>query len=362
MQDELAPEHHEAPKTKYSSFPLERYSSFVLRFLNRLKVTGKSAHTITAYRNDLNFFGRFLKDTRSDPGSLSNAVVADWIHYLQTHGRTSASSVRRAQMSVRTFIHFLVESKVLYGSSFLSMKSPRQPKNHLHFIPEDQFQSLCRIFRSRAMAHDSKAIRDLALILVLGKAGLKASEAASLRWSDLHLPERGKASIIVRGKEKTRLVQVDQSVKAALNALRLEAKPELSATLSPEPHSASQQELASRLQNDHVFFGFQNVTRRLSTKSVQRHSIKFIIYEICQEHFGIPYHSESFRNHAIMLWFKAGMSLERVAELAGYSSLHSLERFLTSDSIPLQIRRKDPASRSELKNESKSATQADRQI
>ena len=60
---------------------------------------------------------------------------------------------------------------------------------------------------------------------------------------------------------------------------------------------------------------------------MHRHGIKFVVYEVCEEILGVPYNSESLRNHAIMKWLDQGLSVQKVADLAGYSSLNSLDRF-----------------------------------
>ncbi|MEY2986796.1 MAG: hypothetical protein RJB13_317, partial [Pseudomonadota bacterium] len=78
---------------------------------------------------------------------------------------------------------------------------------------------------------------------------------------------------------------------------------------------------------DKLFFGFLNISRKLKSDGLHRHGVKFVIYEICEEILGIPYNSESLRNHAILRWLDCGISAKQVAQLAGYSSLNSLERF-----------------------------------
>jgi site-specific recombinase XerD len=319
------------------SFPFERYHSFVLRFLNRLKVTGKSPHTIAAYRNDLGLFGRFIKDQGVDPclpGPAGLSTAEHWNQYLTTHGRASAASSRRAQMSVRTFLHFLVESQIIGGSPLLASKSPRQPQNPLFTIPEPQFQLLCRHIEGLCNRGDTKARRDLALVLVLGRAGLKASEAAAVLWVDLNLPQSGRnqGTLVVRSTEHPRLVPLDAATTKALKAYRAEA--------------LQRSEGAGAAASDaSVFFGFQNMTRRLSPKAMQRHSVKFIIYELCRDFLGTPYNSESLRNHAILRWIAKGFDAQRVADLAGYSSLQSLERFLTPDSTLGTFRRRQKPNR-----------------
>lgn len=342
-------------------FPLERYNSLVLRFLNRLKVSARSAHTIAAYRNDLNLFGRFLKDTGLDPtlpSVGSGLLVEHWVFFLETHGRHSPASMRRAQMSVRTFLHFLVESKTIIGSPLLISKSPKQPRSDLFCMPTEDFRRLADQLGALARKGDGKALRDLALVLVLGKAGLKASEAAALSWEDLALPESTKGTLIVRSGEKSRIVPIDLQTTRALRDLRGQGQ---APKVKPGPGENAKNE-GPEQRRESVFFGFQNVSRKPSQKAIQRHSIKFIIYELCQAYFDIAYNSESLRNHAILCWFKKGYDTERIADLAGYSSLQSLDRFLTPDLTLANFRRKHSSKQDAEKNERRGATQANRKL
>lgn len=300
------------------ALPPERLTPLFLRFLNRLKVNGRSAHTISAYRNDLNLFGAFLKSTRYDPSVGSPTMIEEWLHFLGTHGRHSQASQRRALMSIRTFLHFLIESRIIAGSPFLETRSPKQPRSELFCILPAHFRKLCTRLRKAASAGDEKAVRDLALVSVLGRCGLKASEAAGLTWKDVDWNPCGRGSLLVRTGTRIRIIPLDPESTRALTALR---------NLSEHPDESS------------VFFGFQNITRRHNNKSMQRHGVKFIIYQLCEELLGIPYNSESLRNLAILNWLKKGWDIQKIADLAGYASLQSLERFAPQHSTLALFRR-----------------------
>ena len=298
-----------------SHFQHDRLSSFLLRFLNRLKKTGKSVHTISAYRNDLSLFAEFLTEKNFDPQTFSVNLQEEWEFYLAQNGRKSPASVRRALMSVRTFMHFLVLEKIIVGSPFLEVKSPRQPSHDLLVILPAHFRNLTRQLRAQALKGDEKAIRDWAIVLILGACGLKASEAANLTWADflVEKSEDGKnagGTARIAGPHE-RLVAFGPDLVAALELLKGVRK---GLDLDTSPQAA-------------LFFGYLNVSRKTRTSSLHRHGIKFVVYETCEELLGIPYNSESLRNHAIVKWLEQGLTSQQVADLAGYSSLNSLERF-----------------------------------
>lgn len=301
-------------------FAFSKLSSLLIRFLNQLKKNGKSSNTISAYRNDLSLFCEFLLEKQTSPDNYSFPAQENWLHFLKENGRNSQSSVRRAQMSVRTFIHFLVSEKIIQSSPFLETKSPKQPVSILLTVPHEKYLNLNRTLKQLAYSRDEKAIRDWTLILILGECGLKASEAANLAWGDVwpELEEpTSEASIAgclkVTGNNE-RLVPYNLEIANALNMLK-EAREQMGLTTELD---------------DKLFFGYLNVSRKTRTNFLHRHGIKFVIYEVCTEILGVPYNSESLRNHAILRWLAKGIENEKVASLAGYSSLHSLERFLNS--------------------------------
>jgi integrase len=209
-----------------------------------------------------------------------------------------------------------VQENIIASSPILDSKSPRQPTHDLLLVLPGHFQTLITLLAQRSASGDEKACRDLAIILLLGRLGLKASEAANLTWADVTLLREGQSetptqgTIIVRGSGE-RMIPVDADAAEALARLR-DLRDRLG--LASEGGAA-------------LFFGYLNLTRQTKTTSLHRHGIKFVVYETCQEILGVPYNSESLRNHAIATWLGMGLSNQRVAELAGYSSLNSLERF-----------------------------------
>lgn len=304
-------------------FSFERLASLLIRFINQMKKTGKSSNTISAYRNDLTLFCEFLTEKQINPDNYTQPAQELWLDFLKENGRQSQASVRRAQMSVRSFLHFLVSEQIIIQSPFLELKSPKQPAHVLLTVPHDKFLTLCRTLRAKTMTGDSKSIRDWTLILILGECGLKASEIANLTWGDVwpevEEPKSEKTPSIagclrVKSGDEERLVPYSAEVAQALTLLK-EVRTNLNLSVN----------LTSKL-----FFGYLNVSRKTRTDFLHRHGIKFVVYEVCSDILGIPYNSESLRNHAILRWIGKGLDNEKVAALAGYSSLNSLERFLKS--------------------------------
>lgn len=312
------------------SLRFENLSMLLVRFINQLKKTGKSSNTISAYKNDLGLFCEFLSEKQISPDNYNLPTQEYWLTFLKENGRQSQASLRRAQMSIRSFLHFLVSEKIILRSPFLELKSPKQPPSVLLTVPNEKFFILCRTLKQKALTGDAKAVRDWTLVLVLGECGLKASEVANLSWGDVWPEvEEPKSSDAIAGclrvaSEQDRLVPYSTELSQALNMLR---------------DIRSQLSLSTALDAK-LFFGYLNVSRKTRTDYLHRHGIKFVIYEVCSDILGVPYNSESLRNYAILKWINQGLDNEKVARLAGYSSLNSLERFLKCSTKKKASRRK----------------------
>jgi len=171
-----------------------------------LKSTGKSSHTLLAYQNDLKLFLSFLEEEKRDLTDWSSQNIEYWQYYLQQKGRKSLASQRRAMMTCRSFVNFLIQKKRVEHSPFNETKSPIQPKHDLLMIPEEKYQELLKECEKRWQeTQDEKFLRDGTLVAILGECGLKASEVASLKWKDLWLPSQKEGRLLISGKNERTL-------------------------------------------------------------------------------------------------------------------------------------------------------------
>jgi integrase/recombinase XerD len=314
---------HETPSSPLpiastpNTFRSDRLSQYQLRFVNRLKSQAKSPNTLAAYANDISLFSLFLLEKQFGPGNFGVNLRQEWEHFLKVHGRHSAASVRRALMSVRSFLHFLVAEKIIHASPLLETKSPEQPKQPLMQCHPQQFQQLVSHLEKQTNVYlenpesGEKCVRDLALVLALGECGLKASETTDLKWQNVHLNDLAHSGSLTVAGDTPRIIPFGPSGHLAFSTLKV---------------TRLKLGLASTLE-DPVLYGYVNVSRQVRADKLHRHGIKFVVYEITESILGIPFNSESLRNLAIGRWLAQGLTLQQVADLAGYSSLNSLDRF-----------------------------------
>ncbi len=174
----------------------DRIADRLEEFLSYLEVEcGLSPNTILAYRNDLEGFR----------GPLTRPALQDHVASIFRR-RKRASGVARAAAALRSFLRFLEREDL---ARFVM--APRQPRLLPHPLSREQLD--------RLLAPDPEAplaSRDRALLEILYAAGLRASEAASLRLGDLNL-EAGYLRCLGKGS-KERVVPLGRRAVEAIRA------------------------------------------------------------------------------------------------------------------------------------------------
>ncbi len=205
---------------------------------------GRAAHTLEAYRRDLNRYAAVLAARgRSDISAVSTQDVADFLAGLREgdaeHLPLAASSAGRAVVAVRG-LHAFALAEGLAGDDPARFIRPPAPPRHLPkaiSVPDVE-----RLIAAAAVGQ--AALRDSALLELLYGTGARISEAIGLDVDDLRLSGESRsaempATVRLSGKgSKQRLVPVGSFARAAVEAYLVRARPALAAaagriTVSP---------------------------------------------------------------------------------------------------------------------------------
>ena len=162
-------------------------------FLGALTLEGRSAHSIGAYRRDLE---ALLTALAGPLDQVRPADLRDHFRQQLAAGR-SPSSINRAIAAARSFCRFLFEEGRLETNPAQALRSirlgpPLAPK-HLT-VPEVQ-----RLL-SLPDATTSTGRRDRAILMLLYNTGLRVGELCALSREDVHLPAEGWGALQVVGK------------------------------------------------------------------------------------------------------------------------------------------------------------------
>ena len=165
-----------------------------------------SAHTLRAYGDDVARFLEFLVshvggeiDERK-LGKLSAADIRAFVAERKSEG-LSNRSVRRLLASIRSFFRYLAREEIVDNPAPRAIRSPRMQRS----LPRPLSEKDAARALAEAGEHEVEwiAARDVALLTLLYGAGLRISEALSLKAGDVPLGEQ----MIITGKgRKERVV------------------------------------------------------------------------------------------------------------------------------------------------------------
>ena len=146
--------------------------------------SGLAPNTLDAYRNDLTGFARSGL-FGCEPDQLESAWQARLPGLLAKRLRRgdSVNSIRRSLSALRRYCQWLRRQGLLRGDPLASLVSPRPPRRLPVVLSRQQVEQLL----TAPDPETQLGLRDKAILEVLYASGLRVSELAGLRLSDLNL-------------------------------------------------------------------------------------------------------------------------------------------------------------------------------
>jgi site-specific recombinase XerD len=185
-------------------------------YTQHLTTVGKSAHTIKAYVHDLGGFAQWFVQTTGepfDPQAIGPRDIGEYRGYLLTRGKKPAT-VNRRLIALQRFYKWAQKQGYTTNNPFEALEGFRIKQQQgiaPKWLDEHQQMALLRAVRR------GKSLRDLAIVEVMIKTGLRVSELVDLMLGDVELSERGGRVIIREGKGgKYREVPLSKEVRVAL--------------------------------------------------------------------------------------------------------------------------------------------------
>ncbi len=175
---------------------------------------GLSDNTISAYRRDLTQFAFSVR--QKSPTEVTRAEILEHLMALRDKKLTSASAARKL-VAIKVFYRFLLAQGTLRRDPAGVIESPRLLKG----LPEVlNIEEVTRLLKA-APGRDKKTLRDRALLELLYATGLRVSEAAALKGTDLNqeagflrcVGKGGRERVVPVGREA--LKWIDRYLKEA---------------------------------------------------------------------------------------------------------------------------------------------------
>lgn len=220
----MAPE-TTAPADPVSEGVPDGFLELVADFLAHLELErGLSPNTLSAYRSDLDGFGRFLAESGTDPLGAEPGDLAAWSAWLAEpkEDRVPApSTLHRKAASVRSFYRYLRREGLVDDDPTTGIAPQRRRKTLPAVLTVEQVESLL----AAPSGATPQAYRDRAILEVMYACGLRVSEVVGLEMADVDTEE---GTLRARGKgNRDRIIPVGRDAIRAIESYRTAGRPGL---------------------------------------------------------------------------------------------------------------------------------------
>jgi site-specific recombinase XerD len=271
-------------------------ASILDRFCRFLVRAERSPLTVRVYRSDLEAMAGWFESKNGDsfsPAKITPADLRDYKRWLAGQDLKPAS-INRKLATLKSFLKWAVDVRLLRtGHGLRVPQSIREARHGPRWLDRREQHRLIR-----AVEHDGK-LRDIAAVKIMLNTGLRVAELSALNWKDIRLSDRQGALTVRRGKgSKRRQIPLNKDARNALLSLGYGEH-----AGQPTPVFLGQRgPLTAR--------GFEILlapyVRAAGLKAVTPHSLR-----------------HSFCKNLVT----AGVSLEKIAALAGHESLETTRRY-----------------------------------
>lgn len=269
-------------------------------FLQHLKhERGLSPNTIISYKNDLSNLAETIGTKSID--KITNQHASKFVSNISRQGKRPATIARKLSC-FRQFFEYLNSNKIIKSNPFAAFSAPRISRYHPHYLSVDEIN---KIINSIEKDSDS-GIRDRAIIELLYGSGLRISELAALKLSDIEF-EAGFIRVTGKGN-KQRLVPLGKFAKNALEKL---------GEIEEAKNPASSQEA--------VFVNRSNkpISRTGLWKIVRKRVLKAGISKSVSPH--------TFRHSFATHLLEGGADLRVVQEMLGHADISTTQIYTSID-------------------------------
>ncbi len=273
---------------------MRRHIESFLRYLDIQK--GVSAHTLRAYRKDLEEFVEFVKE---GPSEIELIDVRAFVAQQIKNGLSKTTAGRRLA-AVRSFLKYLNREGYIEANPAKLVSTPKAQKLLPKFLTVDEAFAL---IEQPAGIGFMKA-RDRAILELLYSSGLRVSEVAGLTMEDINTRE---AVVRVKGKgKKERILPVGSKALDAIKSYLVE-------------------KLLLKRRSTTVFINRRG--GKLSERGIRRIVVKYAKQSGIGGSIGPHTIRHTFASHLL----QSGADLRVIQELLGHSSLSTTQKYTHLD-------------------------------
>jgi integrase/recombinase XerC len=272
-------------------------NDYIDKFIRYLDIErAVSAHTLRAYRKDLEDFFEYVK---TEPDKIDMMDVRGFIADQIKQG-LNKTTVSRRLASIRSFFKFLCREGYIKSNPAKLVPNPKLPKLLPRFLSVDDVFSLVE----KPEGIGFIPVRDKAILELLYSSGPRVSELSGLNIDDLNI----KGYLIkIKGKgKKERIVPVGSKAIDAMKSYMIE-----------------RMLLKSK---DRALF-LNRMGTRLTDRGVRRIVVKYAKALTINGQIGPHTLRHTFATHLL----QGGADLRVIQELLGHSSLSTTQKYTHLD-------------------------------
>lgn len=266
-------------------------------FVGYLEGTGKAAHTIANYRQDLGLFEKFVgSKLTKKPILVDQLTLKDlrtYAEYLKSQGFHD-NTRRRRLLTVRRFFEYLTRRGRIEVDLAKRVPAPHKIEKipHVH----DAAEMLKKI---RKLPSDSLLqLRNRVLLTTLVETGCLVSEVARLRFDQFDFDG---AVLEVLGKS-ARKIPVSQMLLAEVASLR------------------------ERCPGKHLFLGFNRFGPMAATPMTPR-GVELLVKAHADRIGPVTLTPRTIRHSVVVHWAKQGLTQPRIKELLGLKTDYAFRAY-----------------------------------
>jgi len=267
-------------------------------FLNYLSIErGLANNTIISYREDLNNYLTFIEKKKID--SLSKISKDNITNFMleQRDKGIAPNSVARRLAAIRMFHRFLARERILKDDPSTLIDSPKLWKRVPDTLTVNEVEALI----AQPNVHDTRGIRDRAILETLYATGMRVSEAVNLKKDNINL-DIGFLRCIGKGN-KERIIPLGKKAIASVNRYLKASRPKF-------------------LKNKESEFLFVN----RSGKKISRQSFWKIIKKYAKlARIKKPIKPHTLRHSFATHLLEHGADLRSVQEMLGHSDISTTQ-------------------------------------
>lgn len=177
-------------------------------FVSYLSASGKSIHTVNAYKLDIVCFFRYMDNKRKDISEISYTDLLVWMEYMEKNGLSAATRSRKIS-AIKTFFRYLEKIEYISKNPANNLEKPKLTKKAPKVISADNAKELL-LHSYWSDRKDNVKFRDYAIIATFLFTGIRREELSNIKLSDI---DEGSKTILIHGKgDKERRVYVNDSL------------------------------------------------------------------------------------------------------------------------------------------------------